>query len=424
MRKKNNWHRKRFFLVGLLIFILQFSIYNLFAQSPNSWVQKAAFPGAARMGAVGFTIGSKGYVGTGIDSSSNLLSDFWEYDPSSDAWTQVASFGGSARRNAVGFAIGSKGYVGTGYDGTNNLLDFWEYDPSLNSWIQTRSLGGSVSTNPRRDAASFVINNMGYVVTGYDGTINYNKECWQFDGDTTWLKKTDMGSGSQTGNWRRWATGLSIDSSGYIACGFNFSQDWRKDFWRYNATTNTWTQMADFGGTQRSNAIGFSIDGIGFIGTGNDTYLRSDFWQYKPSDNVWIQVTGYPGGAITGGVGFSINGKGYSGLGRDSLVYRNDFWEYTPDSTIGIDELTLLNFNATVFPNPCLDKLHVICNSSKVQISKLEIYASNGDKINIPFSISRKNGVMEFNTTSLFPGVYFLVMNSENKKVIVKFIKQ
>ena len=40
--------------------------------------------------------------------------DFWEYDPATNAWTQKADFGGTARLDAVGFSIGSKGYIGTG----------------------------------------------------------------------------------------------------------------------------------------------------------------------------------------------------------------------------------------------------------------------------------------------------------------------
>ena len=45
-----------------------------------------------------------------------ILKDFWEYDPATNAWTQKADFGGTARYGAVGFSIGSKGYIGTGSD--------------------------------------------------------------------------------------------------------------------------------------------------------------------------------------------------------------------------------------------------------------------------------------------------------------------
>src|SRR6266446_9212732 len=81
----------------------------------------------------GFSIGSKGYIGTG-DNYPVFYTDFWEYDPATDIWTQKADFGGAGRGVAVGFSIGNKGYIGTGY---NNIIgitkDFWEYDPVTNA---------------------------------------------------------------------------------------------------------------------------------------------------------------------------------------------------------------------------------------------------------------------------------------------------
>ena len=95
----------------------------------GAWTQKADFGGTARSAAVGFSIDTKGYIGTG-----NFTKDFWEYDPSSNTWTQKANFSGTARSSAVGFSIGTKGYIGTGNDGTFRK-DFWEFDPySLGSF--------------------------------------------------------------------------------------------------------------------------------------------------------------------------------------------------------------------------------------------------------------------------------------------------
>lgn len=38
-------------------------------------------------------------------------------------WMQKADFGGNARYGAVGFSIGSYGYIGMGYNGTINYND-------------------------------------------------------------------------------------------------------------------------------------------------------------------------------------------------------------------------------------------------------------------------------------------------------------
>lgn len=82
--------KKSIITVSLLVGIITlFSIDYIFAQC-NAWAQKTNFGGTARWGAVGFSIGNKGYIGTGGEGSVPK-NDFWEYDPTTDTWTQKAS---------------------------------------------------------------------------------------------------------------------------------------------------------------------------------------------------------------------------------------------------------------------------------------------------------------------------------------------
>ena len=73
---------------------------------------------ALRSGAC-FALGGKGYVSTGTPTTASPITrNFYEYEPAStqaaaNSWTRKADFGGSIRSGAVGFSIGSKGYVGT-----------------------------------------------------------------------------------------------------------------------------------------------------------------------------------------------------------------------------------------------------------------------------------------------------------------------
>ena len=133
----------------------------------ETWGQKADLGGMARSGVVGFSIGSKGYIGTGIlELGYGYTKEFWEYDPAANTWTQKADFGGTARDGAVGFSIGSKGYIGTGMDGSSPYYkkDFWEYDPAANTWTQKADFGGTART----DAVGFSIGSKGYIGTGYN----------------------------------------------------------------------------------------------------------------------------------------------------------------------------------------------------------------------------------------------------------------
>jgi hypothetical protein len=100
---------------------------NIIRQT-NTWTTKAPFPGTPRRSEVCFSIGNKGYIGTGARSDDVLLKDFWEYD----AVTNICfknRFSRNCKRSCLAFSIGTKGYVGMGYDG-NLKSDFWEYDPA------------------------------------------------------------------------------------------------------------------------------------------------------------------------------------------------------------------------------------------------------------------------------------------------------
>src|SRR5437762_5975729 len=111
------------------------------------WTQKANVGGGPRGYAFGFSIGSKGYVGSG---SGHV--DFWEYDPSTNAWTQKADFGGGGLSGS-GFSIDGKAYIVAG-----TTIEVWEYNPATNAWTQKADFTGVA----REQAVGFSIGEKGY----------------------------------------------------------------------------------------------------------------------------------------------------------------------------------------------------------------------------------------------------------------------
>jgi N-acetylneuraminic acid mutarotase len=104
--------------------------------SADRWTRRADFPGAARVHALGLGLGTRGFVTQGLLSASaggsslTLAKDLWEYNPGSDTWTQRSDLPGSGRAMAVGFVIGSSGYVALGNDqSVTNLRDVWRLTP-------------------------------------------------------------------------------------------------------------------------------------------------------------------------------------------------------------------------------------------------------------------------------------------------------
>ncbi len=280
----------------------------------NIWTQKTDFMGIDRYEAVSFSIGNKGYIGTGIDDNFGTLSDFWEYDQATDSWSQVANYGGGTRSMAVGFSIGNKGYVGTG----GGSKEFWEYDPAINTWTQKANFGGS----GRSAAFGFSIGNKGYIGSGMDGNSQVVSDFWEYNSTTdVWTQKANSLARYNT-------IGFSIGNRGYAGIGSGYGVGPQYDFSVYNPVSNTWSGGGNFTGQVRENAFAFTIGGKGYIGGGNyyNNWLN-DFWEFDPITNGWTQKANCAGTSLIGSSGFSIGNKGYVSNGLTTNT-NNSFWEY------------------------------------------------------------------------------------------------
>src|SRR5687768_12136420 len=61
------------------------------------------------------------------------------------------------------------------------------------------------------------------------------------------------------------ATGFSIGQFGYVGTGMNSGFQLTKDFWRYDPLADSWTQVADFGGTSRQYCVSFTINNTAYV---------------------------------------------------------------------------------------------------------------------------------------------------------------
>jgi len=323
---------KKFF-VYLFIFVIASEAKQSLAQGPDSWIQKndMSSAGAAdRSRAVGISIGNFVYVGTGWDGTQNWAG-WWRYDPATDTWAQMSDFtsafpAGTARRECVAFSVGGFGYLGLGTDGSNTFQGLWKYDPGNNTWVNVNN------TNiPRYAPVSFVIGSKAYVTTGYDppGSPAYKNDLWEYNPSTdTWTAKANF-----PGVARYEAIGFSVGGYGYVGTGIDGSGAYQKDFWQYNPQTNVWVQKAGIPNA-RAYASAFSIKGKGYVVGGfNGSSAYDETWEYNPISNQWTARANFAPGNRYRGVGLSLNGKGYVGTGTStgSNLF-GDLWEYTPEN--------------------------------------------------------------------------------------------
>ncbi len=395
----------------ILLFIFLFPFY-LFSQ--GVWTQKANFGGFARMYATGFSVNTKGYIGTGDVSGFAGTIDFWEWDQTTNTWTQKANFAGGARWGAVGFSIGQKGYLGLGWNSTAPFLEFWEWDQATNIWTKKADFPGT----GRVSAVSFSIGTKGYVGTGSNRSLPpgpLTNDFWEWDQTIdAWTQKANFQN-------RNSAVGFSIGAKGYIGIGYDGS--YRNDFWEWDQSANTWTQKANFGGVARESAAGFSIGTKGFIGTGstNSATFYNDFWEWNQSTNIWSQKSNFGGIAREIATGFSIGTKGYIGTGNDGTIFHNDFWEYCDTcSAVGITES---EFENSIFlsPNPATNQITI--NSTQYTKGEIEIFDAVGKVV---FKSSILNLKSQIDVSFLEKGIYFLhvrPLSASGLGAVKKFMK-
>src|SRR5580658_202198 len=61
----------------------------------------------------------------------------------------------------------------------------------------------------------------------------------------------------------------------------------------YDSAYGSWTSVQNFPGQPRSNGVGFSIGGTGYLGGGlaNDGFTPlSDYYAYNPGSNSWAEI--------------------------------------------------------------------------------------------------------------------------------------
>jgi N-acetylneuraminic acid mutarotase len=389
---------------------LLFIVASVFSKA-DSWTQKASFGGTARVGVAVFSIANKGYIGLGTDSypSYNFRNDLWEYDESTDTWTQKANFPGAARYGTLNFSIGTKGYLGSGWNGSY-FNDFWQYDQQLNNWTQKGNFPGVA----REGGFSFVINNIAYAGFGVSSSSFLNDFYCYNDTSDTWTQVATCPSAARCGSFA-----FVVNGKGYMGAGAISNYGFVNDVWQYDPVLDTWTQKANFPGLPRTSLGYFQINNIGYAGggvviyTGNTFTYYKDFYEYNAAINTWTQKADIPiAGDYYGG--FALNNSGYLGTGNDSeQILSNRFFQYNPDSTTNIQEISNYNFSVDIFPNPVTDKLNVSLNSN--DLSEIILYDITSRKL---LQQTFTNAVT-LNISHLSKGIYIYEVRN-NQGVIKK----
>ena len=112
--------------------------------------------------------------------------------------------------------------------------------------------------------------------------------------DVGFLRMPEIGSGAQASlaMVEVRLSAFTIGNFSYLGTGWSGGNTRFGDFWKYDPTGDKWEQVASLPqGAERSSAVGFSVDGMGYCGTGYDgsKYLN-DFYKFDPAANTWTKL--------------------------------------------------------------------------------------------------------------------------------------
>ena len=312
--------------------------------------------------AIAFTIGDKGYMGTGTnDSFTVLYKDFWMYDPDSDKWFPKANY--PLKRDALsGFVINGKAYAGGGTD--NNLIynEFYEYDPTADKWTQ----------------------------------------------------KSGMPNGATA-----FAMGFSINGLGYFVGGAGSSE--YKTTYAYDPAKDTWTKKSDFPGAARQCGVGYALGNKGYVGLGQSSYstVYKDLYSYDPSNDTWTKTTDFPGNGSAWPTIAAAGDKAYVGGGWDFGASFSDGWyEFTSDSTTGIESQTINTPKISLYPNPASEILYLQLPDNFT--GNVSIKDINGKSLIYTLAEAK---AFNIDISSLSKGFYILTYQNKQGVANTKFTK-
>lgn len=321
------------YIFNLLIIIISLSACNDATDSPYpelDFKQIQTVEGIGRASAVSFVIAENAYIGLGRKTKGRpAAKDIWELNSVSKTLIKKNDFPGIGRVNAIAEVVNTKAYVGLGFDlnygvyrDEPQLTDFWCYNSATDTWTSKANFP-SKYTNA---CVSFVVNSDIYVGFGFNGR-GFKNEMWKYNTlNDSWTQLKNSALESRTG-----AVACSNGKQIFIGTGYNTTNV--KDWWAYFPETDSWKKMQNFPDGGRQFGVSISTSNRFFVATGRhfggditDGFLYDDVLEYNETKDCWYRRGILPGGGRENAISFTINGIGYIGFGENEKGVLNDLW--------------------------------------------------------------------------------------------------
>ena len=235
-------------------------------------------------------------------------------------WKPQADWGGNSVSGTFSFAINDVAYVGLGWEGADALP---QYRKNAYSWSAAQNFWKEIAPFPgvgREEPVSFALNGKGYVGGGYNRTLGPGlfqmNDFWEYDPTSdSWTQIADFPYKFYAG------TAFTVPEGAFVGGG-NDGTNFHNDFYRYDAANDEWVQVASIN-KKKWKLISLVLAGKAYVigGDNSNSSISYDFYEFDPASNQWTDRSTLAADANyadfqvavrrSAGVAFELNGMGY-----------------------------------------------------------------------------------------------------------------
>ncbi|CAG5079276.1 N-acetylneuraminate epimerase [Parvicella tangerina] len=226
----------------------------------DSWSQIPSILGDARQYCSSFSFSNQGCIVNGVNASDQVLNELQCFDPELNEWSYHSTFPGLPRLQSASFSIGEKGYCGSGRNDTLVFSDWYVYDPVRDTWN-----GISDFPDERYESVTFVINGIAYVGLGANLDGDFFNTFYRYSPlESSWFRIAEF-----PGLARTYSQGFNQDGKGFVCGGMDENGNILNECWEYDPSIDEWSQVDDFPKKMRGMSH-FKLSGCNYFVTGLD----------------------------------------------------------------------------------------------------------------------------------------------------------
>jgi len=379
---------------SIILLFLIVQNYCLFANI-EEWNQKANLPASGRHGAIGFSIGNKGYVGMGHINSGPLgnqnFNDLWEYDVATNSWTQKADYPTEGFHYGTSFSHENMGYIGYGHE-------FYSFSPITNTYTLLQTPLIALHNNT---------------------TVNYKDAILLIDYTNfyTYTPETDSWSLYENDDYFYTQVVVERDDKVY-AIGYRNFYKWILAEW--NPVTHYWDSISYYPDTiNQSHICGFELNGNFYFSLGAESDLGTGNanWKYDFNLGNWERLKDFGGAGRRYYTTFEIENKGYICTGTNGTNFRN-LWELVPKDTTGeqnTNKPTPKSIQSLPYPNPSTSTITIDLSQNPDElVYSITIYNLQGELVDSKSTIGNQFVIDKNNLSS---GLYIYQITLDNELI-------